>query len=318
MGGLTVRARPLSLALQGGGAFGAFTWGVLDRLLEDSSIRFDTISGASAGAINAVLLADGLAEGGREAARAKLALFWRDIGSAAPSRLATLLSQAASVVSLNPGPIASPYQLNPLGLNPLRTALAKAVDFERLRRDPKVGLLIAATRVKDGTLRLFRAGEVTVDAVLASSCLPYLNHAVMIDGEAYWDGAFTANPPLRGLALESAAPEMLLVQIAPDILGEAPHTAGGISRRINEIAFATSLQRERQALDDLRHAAPEGVPVLHQIDATDWVPGLAGEDPIHPTTELLERLFARGRRAGGEFLSQTATEPARGLRKLFG
>src|SRR5215213_11190917 len=178
------KTKRLSLALQGGGAFGAFTWGVLDRLLQEEHITFDAVSGASAGAMNAVLLASGLTQGGPEEARASLERFWRKVSAAGrPARLLpcnTVLSAAGQTLS--------PYQLNPFDLNPLREILAGEVDFDAVRTDAPVRLLLGTTRVSNGALRIFGTEEVSPDVVLASACLPHLHHAVTIDGEAYWDG----------------------------------------------------------------------------------------------------------------------------------
>jgi NTE family protein len=171
--------RRLSLALQGGGSFGAFTWGVLDRLLEEPEIGFDAVSGSSAGAVNAVLLASGLADGGRAEAKARLERFWRRMSAAAAFLPSAAL--AASPLAASFGLFAralSPYQLNPFNLNPLREALTAEVDFARLRAASPLRLLIAATRVRDGTLRIFTESELTVDAVLASACLPLVHHTV--------------------------------------------------------------------------------------------------------------------------------------------
>jgi NTE family protein len=177
---VVAKRRRVSLALQGGGSFGAFTWGVLDRLLEDESITFDALSGASAGAVNATLLASGLAQGGPSAARAGLERFWRRASEAAPRAHAGLAVEVA-VRHL------SPYQFNPFNLHPLKTLLAEEVDFDALRRHSKLKLLIATTRVRDGRLRIFREKAITFDVILASTCLPVLHHAVSIDGEAYWE-----------------------------------------------------------------------------------------------------------------------------------
>jgi NTE family protein len=197
--------RRLALALQGGGSFGAFTWGVLDRLLEDH-LELDAISGASAGAVNAVLLASGMQHGGREGARAALSGFWDDVARAPglPAFMLNALAASAQFIS--------PYNY-PLNINPMRDLLARHVDFERLREHPPTRLFIAATRVRDGSPMIFRESEVSLDVVLASACLPLLQRAVEIDGESYWDGAFSANPPLRRLAIETAAEDILLVQI---------------------------------------------------------------------------------------------------------
>ena len=182
--------RRLSLALQGGGAFGAFTWGVLDRLLEEDDLELDAISGASAGAINAVLLASGLAKGGPDEARASLERFWTSVGESAAKNLflhPELVVATASQLS--------PYQFNPLELNPLRDLLAQEVDFEAIRTRSPVRLLVSATRVQDGAVRVFRTKAISLDVVLASACLPRLHHAVDIHGEPHWDGGYAANPP---------------------------------------------------------------------------------------------------------------------------
>jgi NTE family protein len=228
----------LSLALQGGGSFGAFTWGVLDRLLEEEDLELDTVSGASAGAMNAIVLAAGLEAGGPAEARVRLDRFWHHLATS--SSLPTALSALPAATLL------SPYLTNPLDLNPLRWAVDEEVDFERLRANPPFRMLIAATNVKDGRLRLFRENEVTTNVILASACLPHIHRAVEIDGEAYWDGGFSANPPLRQLALDGDARDVLLVQIMPEETAEVPHLSADISRRSSAIAFNASLHRELQ------------------------------------------------------------------------
>src|SRR5258708_5095434 len=237
----------LSLALQGGGSFGAFTWGVLDRLLEQSSIAIDMVSGASIGAVNAVILADGLAEGGPAAARERLARFWTRVSDPSPFGRFGLTSATIAAFELSTR-VFSPYQFNPLGLNPLRQILAEEVDFARLRRASPVRLLVAATRVKDGRLRLFRNDEITLDAVLASACLPLLHHAVEIEGESYWDGGYSANPPLRQLVIDSKADDVVVVQITPQKRAGVPHLSPDIVRRANQITFNSLLQKEIEAL----------------------------------------------------------------------
>ncbi len=310
------RLASLSLVLQGGGSFGAYTWGVLDRLLEEQEPCFDMVSGASAGAVNAVLLAAGLAEAegatGREAAREKLAWFWERVShSSAPPFMHLMQSVAASVLNLR-GSMGSPQQLNPLGLNPLRDMLAEAVDFERLREIRPLRLLIAATRVRDGRLVLFREHELTLDMVLASACLPQLSPAVVIGGDAYWDGGFAANPPLRDLVQESNARDVLLVRILPETWPDLPHASGTIARRINEIAFTAPLQRELEAISDLR-AACKGVLTsaacrrlsrirLHQLAAEETVEGLDRESVLDTSPAFIARLHEAGREAAGAWL----------------
>lgn len=311
-------AARLSLALQGGGSFGAFTWGVLDGLLEAGhAAALDQVSGASAGAVNAVLLASGLAEGGADRARVRLRSFWERVGSlgrTGPWGVPQAAGFVLDAMQLSTR-LLSPYQLNPLGLNPLRDLLAAEVDFERLRAAPPVKLMVAATRVRDGQLRLFREDEVSLDAVLASACLPYLNHAVEIDDEAYWDGGYSANPPLKQLALETAARDVLLVQIMPDHRDDLPRMPQDISRRLNEMAFHAAFKRELDAVEDLRAACagprllqPEACRRLrrlrvHKLDAADWVPALAGHSMLDMGTGFLEELHDAGRRAAAVWLN---------------
>ncbi|MBV8591224.1 MAG: patatin-like phospholipase family protein [Acetobacteraceae bacterium] len=316
--GLQPNSRNLSLALQGGGSFGAFTWGVLDRLLEEDALRLDMVSGTSAGAVNAALLASGLAEDGPAGARRRLESFWTTLANLAPlggwnlgvpgAALMTVLEISTHVVS--------PYQLNPLGLNPLRDLLLREVDFERLRAAKPVRLLIAATRVRDGQLRLFREDEITIEAVLASACLPLIQHAVEIDGEAYWDGGFSANPPLRQLALGTRAADVLLVQIMPEEYEGKPQAAVDISRRASIMAFNASLQREIDAVNDLRRGCQNAGIFssqecrklkrlrLHRIAAVDSVEGLAQASMLNTDPKFLHDLKESGRAAAQEWLSQ--------------
>ena len=257
--------RRLSLALQGGGSFGAFTWGVLDRLLEED-IEFDAISGASAGAINAVLLAAGLAEGGRPAARAKLEAFWRKISTGVPfapfGRLAHFNDRQRNGIETWLRTM-TPAQFNPFDLNPLRAILVAEVDFERLNATSEIALLIAATRVEDGRLHIFRSGDLDAEKVLASACLPLVHHTVYVDGVPYWDGGYVANPPLIPLVLESAADDLLVVQILPAKIDAVPTTAPGIVRRVDRICLNASLLTEIAAIEALRMATDAGSSAVH-------------------------------------------------------
>ncbi len=308
-------AGPLSLALQGGGSFGAFTWGVLDRLLEQDGIAWDMISGASAGAVNAVLLADGLAEGGPAAARRKLAWFWREVSRRTPGG-ATALAVAALGASMR---WVSPIALDPPEFTPLRGLLTEAVDFARLRHaaahaaGPR--LLIAATRVRDGTPMLFRTPEITLDKVLASACLPFLGQPVLVDGEACWDGGYSANPPLRPLVEETTAPDLLLVQLLPAQQDKVPRQSHDIARRAQEITFNAPLQREMDEIADLRRSCAGRVlfrpPLcrklervrLHRIAAPEAVAGLERESALDTGWPLLQRLMQAGRTAAGAWLA---------------
>ncbi len=200
-----IAGRRLSLALQGGGAHGAFTWGVLDRLLEVGRLDLDTVSGSSAGAVNAVTLATGWLEGGAEGARERLAQLWQAVSERTRSLPLAPGAVRAFAIGLA-AHLFSPHDLNPLGIDPLRDIVEGLVDFERLRGQRGLRLLVAATSVRTGTARIFETREMTVDVVLASAALPQLHEPVLIDGEAYWDGGLSSNPPLVELALRSARP----------------------------------------------------------------------------------------------------------------
>ncbi len=306
------KQRRLSLALQGGGSFGAFTWGVLDRLLEQEDIRLDAVSGASAGAVNATLLASGLAEGGRTEARKRLARFWKRASKAAP-RLQSGVAVALATRVL------SPYQFNPFNLNPLKSLLSEEIDFDALRANPSLRLLIGATRVRDGKLHVFREKSVTLDAVLASACLPVLHHAVRVDGEAYWDGGYSANPPLIPLVSASRAPEALVVQIMPTGGAEMPTTPSEIAKRMEQITFNSSLLRDLDALTAMRKLsdpASQGSRLsrklqklrLHHIAAEAEFPALSQASALNLDWDFLIELRDAGRAAAGRWLSKDAQE----------
>jgi NTE family protein len=297
----------VSLALQGGGSFGAFTWGVLDRLLEDETITFDAVSGASAGAVNAVLLASGLEQGGPEAAKESLERFWKRASEAAPRAHAGLAVEVA-VRHL------SPYQFNPFNLHPLKTLLAEEVDFEALQQS-NLKLLVATTRVRDGRLRVFREKAVTLDVILASTCLPVLHHAVSIDGEAYWDGGYSANPPLLPLVSASRATDALVVQIMPSVGAEMPISASEIRKRIEQITFASSLARDMDALAAMKELAgphDQGSRLarklqklrLHHLTAEAEYPALGKASALNLDWTFLLALRDAGRRAAERWLGR--------------
>jgi NTE family protein len=214
-------------------------------VLDENDLVLDAVSGASAGAVNAVLLASGLAEGGQAGAQQSLERFWKRASDAAPkAQSGRALAMATSVLS--------PYQFNPFNLNPLRSLLASEIDFDALRAKPSLRLLIGATRVRDGKLHIFREKALTLDAVLASACLPVIHHAVTIDGEIYWDGGYLANPPLIPLVTASRASEALIVQIIPTAGAEMPTSASEIAKRMEQITFNSSLLRDMDALVAMR------------------------------------------------------------------
>lgn len=307
------RLRPLGLALQGGGAHGAFTWGVLDALLERNRFEFEAVSATSAGAINAVALAQGLMDGGPEGARAALARLWGAIGSQIPFELFTtgegdslgLSPQARALLHLTR--YLSPAQLNPLGLNPLRDLLEDQIDFERLRAASPLRLFIAATHANSGRLRLFGERELSARAVLASTCLPTLHAAVEIDGEPYWDGAYSANPALFPLLCDCRCDDVLLVLLAPLEHAHTPRSAAEIHERAIEIGFNATLLREAGLLAQARACAARGWwpggalerRLLrlrwHLIDAQELLGSLRGETRLIAHLPFLEHLRDSGR-----------------------
>ncbi|QRM33523.1 patatin-like phospholipase family protein [Microvirga sp. VF16] len=314
--------RSLSLALQGGGSFGAFTWGVLDRLLEEENLLFDAVSGASAGAVNAVLLASGLADGGRRGARKRLQRFWQRAGEAAP-RIQPGIAAAIATRIL------SPYQFNPFNLNPLRTLLANEIDFDVLRHNPSLRLLIGATRVRDGKMHVFQEKDLTIDVILASACLPVIHHAVSIDGETYWDGGYSANPPLIPLVARSRASEILIVQIMPTAGADMPTTASEIAKRMEQITFNSSLLRDMDALaamTKLAEAEVQGSRLLqrlqklrlHHVSAETEYPLLSQSSALNSDWHFLLQLRDAGRVAADRWLSSSwelsPVDPSRAAR----
>jgi NTE family protein len=272
-------SRRVSLALQGGGAHGAFTWGVLDALLERTTHTFAGISGSSAGAVNAVLLAHGLMRGGRDGAREALTQFWEALGSAVPWDALGLVSRDGTGLSatgrlmMHWAQMLSPAQANFARLDPLRDLLSRQVDFEGLRVRSPARLYIAATHANTGRLRLFTHDELSVDVVMASACLPTLQRAVEIDGEPYWDGGFSANPALWPLLRDRVADDLLVVMLSPWSLGDTPTTVDEIRLRTAEIAFNAAFLREMRLLADATAAARRawwGGPLERCLRRTRW------------------------------------------------
>jgi NTE family protein len=293
--------RRLSLALQGGGSFGAFTAGVLDRLLDEADVDFDAVSGASAGAVNAVLLASGLIEG-RAAAKARLERFWKRMSQSAAFLPKASLASFAPFLHL-----LSPYQFNPFNLDPLRDALAAEIDFAELRAKAPMKLLIGATRVRNGKLRIFEASELTVESVLASACLPLIHHTVEIAGEPYWDGGYAANPPLIPLVQASDAAHLLIVQVTPTASERLPKTPREIERRLERIQFNATLNAELEAikLGIILRATPKMRRLrIGRISAQDEFAGLENESPADLGREFLDRLWQSGRGAVETWLEQ--------------
>jgi NTE family protein len=304
MGRLTA---PVSLALQGGGSHGAFTWGVLERLLEDGRLRLAGLSGASAGAVNAALLAHGLTTGGPDEARVVLRRFWESVAQRVSPPVEAFLFLTGFY---------SPAQLNPYQINPLRELLEALIDFERLRAHCRLPIFIAATRVDSGRLRLFGTRELTLDALLASACLPQLHVPVEVDGVAYWDGGLAANPPIRPLLYKCAADDILMVLLNPNRRSEIPRTAGDIRSRLTELAFSSPLHSELEGIALAKRAA-EATPValgplerrlrrlrLHVIAPDEVMEQLAPESKLDTRADFIHCLFDRGRRAANAWLEE--------------
>ena len=323
---------PVALALQGGGAHGAYTWGVLDRLLE-AGVPIEGISGTSAGAMNAVALAEGWTTGGAEGARAALDRFWTAVGDSVPFHLELLQSLSPSGDGSLPSPmnmmlglarVFSPYQLNPFELNPLRDVVRAQFDFERIRRACPLKLFIAATAVRTGKVRLFRTAELGEAALLASACLPTLHHAVEIDGEHYWDGGFTANPAIYPLLYECDTPDLLMVLLNPLQHEQAPRSAEDIAARSMELGFSTTFLREMRMIAHARQfiaERPRWSPIgrlerkllrerFHLIDAPEL--GDAGSaSKLDATASALLRLRELGRARAETWLQAHADEVGR-------
>jgi NTE family protein len=313
----------INLALQGGGAHGAFTWGVLDYLLEDGRLRFEGVSGTSAGAMNAVVLAHGLLDGGSDGARAALERFWMAIAEATPSA-ATVASADGQSVTLAPAyrrmlrwaNYFSPEQLNPFDFNPLRDVINAQIDFERLRARSVVKLFVAATNANSGKLRMFHLAELSADTILASACLPTMHRAVEIDGEPYWDGGYSANPAVFPLFYECRSRDILLVLLSPLKHKETPRSVQVINERMLEFAFTSTFLREMRMFAHLRdhlkksrfligHLERRAVSTnFHVIDAQEFMIDLTAETKLAANRKFFETLKDLGREHARTWLEQ--------------
>jgi NTE family protein len=311
----------VDFALQGGGAHGAFTWGVLDRLLEEPWLRIDGISGTSAGAMNAAVLIEGHADNGADGARAALENFWRRVSRTAllsPLRRTPLdvllgrwtLDHSPVFVAMDlMARLFSPYDLSPGGANPLRDVLAQTVDFDRLAQAP-IKLFVTATNVRTGRGRVFRNSEITPDVLLASACLPTLFQAIEIDGESCWDGGYSGNPTITPLVRECSSKDTILVQINPVERPGLPRSARDILNRLNEVSFNAVLLKELRMIALLRQVAqPDNSESakwadmrIHRISSKMMVE-LGYSSKLNAEWEFLCMLREEGRRAGEAFLA---------------
>lgn len=317
-----VRQKVVNLALQGGGSHGAFTWGVLDRLLEEKRLSIEGISASSAGAVNAAVLAHGLTVGGREAARQALRSFWKRLSAAASNTMLrpSPLDRMRGNFGLEHSPgymfvnvlsyFTSPYWYNPLNHNPLKEALEAIVDFERLRHESAVKLFLCATNVRTGKVKVFRVGDIDSNRVLASTCLPLLMHAVEIDGEVYWDGGFSGNPAVFPLVYECDAPDVVMVHLTPAERPEVPLASHAIMNRMQEIGFNAALIREMRAVAFVTKLIDEGRltdakrMLMHVIEAEDIIRELPGSSRLNNDWGFLRHLHEIGRARADKWLTE--------------
>jgi NTE family protein len=316
----------VDLALQGGGSHGAFTWGVLDRLLEEPWLGIDGISGTSAGAMNAAVLVDGFVKGGAAGARTALESFWRRVSDAArfsPFRRGPLdvllgrwtLDSSPIYVGMDLlSRLVSPYDLNPMGNNPLRAILAETIDFERLPRSP-IKLFITATNVRTGRGHVFKNNAITPDVLLASACLPTMFQAIEIDGEPYWDGGYSGNPTITPLIRECTSQDTILVQINPIERKESPRSASEILNRLNEVSFNAVLLKELRMIALLRQVANPGDSEggqwagmrIHRV-ASEMMTELGASSKLNAEWEFFSLLHDEGRRSAQVFLETHAMD----------
>jgi NTE family protein len=323
-GGAGAPTKRINLALQGGGAHGAFTWGVLDRLLEDERIDIEGICGTSAGAMNAVALAHGMTEGGAAGARETLDRFWRGVGETA--RFSPIwrspLDRLLGTWRLDHSPsylvfdyltrMLSPYQTNPFNYHPLERVLEDVVDFAVVRRCTAVKLFICATNVRTGKIKVFVTEEVCPKAILASACLPFLFQAVEYDGEHYWDGGYMGNPAIYPLIYRCDSPDVMIVQINPLYRETVPDTAREIMDRVNEISFNSSLMREMRAIAFVGRLVEEGKldrraykrMNVHLLEADAALKPLGASSKLNAEPAFLEHLKAIGREACDRWLAR--------------
>ena len=312
----------VNLALQGGGAHGAFTWGVLDRILDDGRIKVEAISGTSAGAMNAAVLADGYVRGGPESAREALETFWRAVSKFARTSPVqrTLFDVVMGNWSLDHSPgfllfdvlsrFASPYDVNPFDINPLRDLVAETIDFERVHACQSVALHVAATNVHTGKIRIFSGPELTPEALMASACLPHIFRAVEIEGVPYWDGGYMGNPPLFPLFGTGNTSDVILVQINPVAREVTPTNARDILNRLNEITFNSTLLRELRAIDFVTRLIEDGKLDskeytkihMHRITAAEELAALSASSKLNAEWRFLQHLRDIGRNAADRWL----------------
>jgi NTE family protein len=316
-------SKKINLALQGGGAHGAYTWGVLDRLLEEEDLIIDSISGTSAGAMNGAIMAYGYRHGGRKAAKEKLEAFWHRVSQMAAFAnpvQQTQLERFTEGWNIDDSfsyqwfdmltRMFSPYQLNPLNLNPMRTLLAELIDWDKFNEGGDMHLFVTATCVRTGQPRVFKCHEINEDVLLASACIPFYFQSVVIEGEAYWDGGYMGNPSIWPLIYSSHVGDVLLVQINPIVRSGLPKTAHEIVNRMNEITFNSSLIAEMRAINFVSRLVRDNHldtkkyrdVRMHLIPAPDDALGLNASSKVNTDWAFLQFLRDTGRKVAEQWL----------------
>lgn len=313
---------PVMLALQGGGAHGAFSWGVLDQLLLDGRVKIDAISASSGGALTAVVMADGYLRDGVDGARHALIAFWKRISTASsmmPLRISMVDKMLSNVgVDFSPSTVAldyltrifSPYQFNLFDINPIRGIMSEMVDFEALRKNTELKIFISATEVKSGKLRIFETHDITLDAVMASACLPFVFKTVEVDGVAYWDGGYAGNPALYPLARHIECRDIMIVQNTPFAVEDIPTKAADIMDRVTEISFNSSLMHELRNIHYHNDLIKKGVikdPYyrtlhVHVLEAQELLTGLGRASKLNADWDFLVHLHDIGVQAAADWL----------------
>ena len=311
-------SKVVNLALQGGGSHGAFTWGVLDRLLEDERLSFEGISATSAGAVNAVVLADGLAAGGRDGARDALRVYWQKVSALSARGIfkPSLVDKGSDFGIehslgfwfLKMTYLTSPYQMNPLNRNPFKELLAEAINFERVRGQTDLKLFLCATDVQTAKVKIFPGKELRLEHLLASTCLPLLMQSIEVDGEYYWDGSYAGNPAIYPLVYDCDSRDILIVHITPSERPGVPTTSPAIMNRMQEISFNTSLIREMRMIASYNKLIEQGrmsggkLMFVHVIEAEEFIRAFSWTSRLNANWDFLQHLHSMGRARADQWL----------------
>ncbi|MDR1982472.1 MAG: patatin-like phospholipase family protein [Holosporaceae bacterium] len=316
----------ISVAMQGGGAHGAYTWGVLDRLLEEKDLVIEGVSGTSAGGMNAVAVAQGIMTGGNEGAREFLTKYWTINSKAGASSIFKpgVLDILAGKYTMHNSPgflffdfiakILSPYQLNPLGSNPLKSIVEELFDFDKLNAFNAVKVFLAATHVYTGKLKIFSNinKELSTEALLATACLPTMFAAVMVKGEYYWDGGFIGNPAIYPLIYNCDTSDIMLIKLNPTHRNKLPTSAAEIGDRLNEITNNTSIMREMRSIHFISKLIDDGIVApgklkklhVHMIEDEAVFYDLGWSSKLNTDSDFLNHLFTAGRKSADSWLEK--------------